>query len=153
MFGGGFVLKKGDRYLFGFDYSTQKWSKFNSLGQQGILKDSRRAALGMQFIPNKNAGTKEPYYKKIFYRAGFRYTDTYLELRSTVLKDYAITFGAGFPLRKIKIGEIYSQSIINLSFEIGQRGTTKNQLIRERYINTFVSFTLNDRWFIKRKYE
>ena len=153
MYGGGFVLKKGDKFLFGFDYSIQDWSRFSSFGQQGLLKDSRRMAVGIQYIPNKNAGTKESYLKKIFYRAGFRYADTYLELKNTPLKDYAVTFGAGLPLRKIKIGEMYSQSVINIGCEIGQRGTIANQLIRERYVNAFVSFTLNDRWFIKRKYD
>ena len=69
------------------------------------------------------------------------------------MKDYAITLGAGFPLRKIKVGETYSQSIINVGFEIGQRGTTENQLIQEKYFKAVVGITLNDRWFIKRKYD
>ena len=153
MFGGGFVIKKGDKWLFGADYSMQDWSSFSSLSQRNTLKNSQRVAVGMQFIPSKNSGTKEAYFKKIFYRVGARYTDTYLELRNTPLKDYAITFGAGLPLRKIKIGEMYSQSVINVGFELGQRGTTDNLLIRERYVNAFVSFTLNDRWFIKRRYD
>ena len=110
-------------------------------------------AVGAQYIPNKNAGTKESYFKKVFYRAGFRYTNSFLELQNTPLKDYAITFGAGFPLRKIKVGETYSQSIINIGFEIGQMGTTDTQLIKEQYVKAIVGFTLNDRWFIKRKYD
>ena len=110
-------------------------------------------SMGIQYVPNKNAGKGESYFKKIFYRAGFRYTDTYLDLRNTALKDYTITFGAGFPLRKIKVGETYSQSIVNVGIELGQRGTTDNQLIRERYMRVVVGFTLNDRWFIKRKYD
>ena len=153
MLGGGVVFKKGDKWLFGLDYSLQNWSEFDSFGQQGLLKNSSKIAFGMQYIPNKNAGTKEPYVKKIFYRAGFRYSDSYLELNNTALKDYAFTFGAGFPLRKIKVGEIYSQSVINIGFEIGQRGAVENNLIREKYVNAFISFTLNDRWFIKRKYD
>lgn len=153
MLGGGFVLKKGDKWLIGFDYSMQNWSEFNSFGQQGLLKNSQRIALGIQYIPNKNAGSKDSYFKRIFYRAGFRYTDTYLEIRNTALKDYAITFGAGFPLRKVKIGETYSQSIINFGFEIGKSGTMANQLIEQKYIKAVFSFTLNDRWFIKMKYD
>lgn len=153
MFGGGIVVKKGEKWLFGVDYSIQNWSEFDSFNQQGVLKNSSKLAVGIQYIPNKNAGTKELYVKKIFYRAGFRYSDSYLELNNSTIKDYAITFGAGFPLRKIKIGEMYSQSLINIGFEIGQRGTIENQLVREKYFNAFVSFTLNDRWFIKRKYD
>jgi hypothetical protein len=142
-----------DWWIFGVDYSMQDWSSFTSFGQSGILKNSQRIAVGIQYIPNKSAGTKEPYAKKIFYRAGFRYADSYLELQNTALKDYAVTFGAGFPLRKIKVGETYSQSVINVGFELGQWGTTENQLIREKYAKAVVSFTLNDRWFIKHKYD
>ena len=151
--GGGIVVKKGDKFLLGVDYSVQDWSAFDSFGQQGLLKNSERMSVGAQYIPNKGAGSKESYAKKIFYRAGFRYTDTYLDLNNTALKDYAFTFGAGLPLRKYKVGETYSQSIINVGFEIGQKGTTDNTLIRQRYVNVFLSFTLNDRLFIKRKYD
>ena len=76
MFGGGIVLRKGEKWLFGFDYSAQNWSEFDSFGQQGLLKNSSKMAVGIQYIPSKNAGTKEPYFKKIFYRAGFRYADS-----------------------------------------------------------------------------
>ncbi len=151
--GGGAVIKNGDKLLLGFDYSMQNWSVFNSFGQSGLLKNSERISVGLQYIPNKGAGSKEPYFKKIYYRIGFRYTDTYLELKNTALKDYAITFGAGLPLRKVKVGETYSQSVVNIGFELGQRGTIENDLIREKYFNVFLSFTLNDRWFIKRKYD
>jgi hypothetical protein len=161
LLGGGFIFKKGDRWLFGFDYSTQKWSEFNYFGQQGLLKDNAKMALGMQFTPRKNAGSKESYFKKMFYRAGFRYSNTYLNLKNVPLNDYAFTMGVGLPLRKIKIMGIadsdmdqkYYQSSVNIGCEIGQRGTTVNQLIRERYINVFVSFSLNDKWFTKRKYD
>ena len=151
--GGGVVIKKGTKWLFGFDYSVQDWSTFDSFGQKGLLGNSNRFAFGMQFIPNKNAAYKDGYYKKISYRAGFRYADSYLEIHNTQLKDYAITFGAGFPLRKIQVGQVYTQSIVNVGFEIGENGAIQNQLVRERYIKAIFSFTLNDRWFIKRKYD
>ncbi|MBI4945967.1 MAG: hypothetical protein HY840_06160 [Bacteroidetes bacterium] len=151
--GGGIVLKKSEKLLLGFDYSRQNWSTFTSLDGSSLLKNSQKIAVGIQFVPNKNAGKGESYLKKIFYRAGFRYTDTYLNLRNTAIKDYTITFGAGFPLRKIKAGETYSQSIINIGVELGQLGTTDNQLLKERYMKVVLGFTLNDRWFIKRKYD
>jgi hypothetical protein len=160
MAGGGFVLKKGDKWVFGFDYSMQNWSSFTSFGQTGLLKNSQRFAFGAQYIPNKNAGAKEPYGKKMFYRAGFRFSNSYLEgahlakVETNVpLNDMAITIGAGFPLRKIKVGEVQSQSIINVGFEFGQMGTTDYNLIKEKYVRAIVGFTLNDRWFIKRKYD
>lgn len=151
--GGGLVIRKGDRWMIGLDYTMQDWSSFSSFNQTGLLKNSNRLSFGIQYVPDKNAGSKEPYYKKIFYRAGFRMADTYLELNSTQLKDMAITFGAGFPLRKVRVLETFSQSVVNFGVELGQRGTTDNSLIRERYVKAVLGITLNDRWFIKRKYD
>ena len=37
--------------------------------------------------------------------------------------------------------------------EIGSRGTTDNNLIKENFIRFGIGLTLNDRWFIKTKYE
>jgi hypothetical protein len=159
MFGSGLVLKKGDKWLIGFDYSMQNWSSFISLNQTQPLKNSQQMALGAQYVPNKSAGVKEPYGKKIYYRAGFRYANSYLDAEKLAsgsnasLNDMAITMGAGFPLRKIKVGHNYSQSIINLALEFGSFGTLKNNLIRERYFRAVLAFTFNDRWFIPRKYD
>jgi hypothetical protein len=36
-----------------------------------------------------------------------------------------------------------------LSAELGQRGTEKNNLVRDRYLNLHLGFTLNDKWFQK----
>lgn len=159
MFGGGFVLKKGDKWLIGFDYGMQNWSLFSSFNPLQPLKNSQRFAIGVQFIPNKNAGIKEPYGKKIHYRAGIRYSNSYLDAEKLVnksnatLNDVAFSLGAGFPLRKVKVGQTYSQSIINFGLEFGRFGTLRNNLIREQYLRAVLAFTFNDRWFIPRKYD
>ncbi|MCY1380410.1 hypothetical protein D9M69_682310 [compost metagenome] len=57
-----------------------------------------------------------------------------------------MTMGLGLP-----IGGSFSN--INVGFEYGRRGTTHAGLIKETYANIFVSLSLNDRWFVKRKYE
>ncbi len=150
--GAGVTVKKGDKLLVSADYSTQDWSVFNSLGT-GALKNSSRVSCGFQYVPHKLASRKEPFFQRLHYRAGFRYSDTYLELNSSRLTDMAVTLGFGFPGNPRKIGEIYSQPIINFAVELGQRGTTDNGLILERYVKLSVSLTLNDRWFIKRKYD
>ena len=42
-------------------------------------------------------------------------------------------------------------SQLNLSCQIGRRGTSQGILISERYINFIFSMTFNDKWFNKRK--
>jgi hypothetical protein len=43
--------------------------------------------------------------------------------------------------------------MFNLGFIAGQIGTTDNNLIKENYGIVNVSFTFNDFWFFKRKYD
>jgi hypothetical protein len=70
------------------------------------------------------------------------------------LPEYGITLGFGFPLRRTRAGNgKYVQSMVNFAVEWGQRGTTDRSLLLENYWNFKLGFTLNDRWFIKRKYD
>jgi hypothetical protein len=82
----------------------------------------------------------------VTYRAGFNYENTGLIINNESINNYGITFGLGLPL-----GGSFSN--INVGFEYGKRGTTNSGLIEENYTNVFISLSLNDRWFVKRKYE
>jgi hypothetical protein len=44
-------------------------------------------------------------------------------------------------------------SNLNIGVEYGQKGTTKANLVRENYTNVVMSLSLNDKWFVKRKYD
>ena len=85
------------------------------------------------------------YYEKINYRGGLRYENTGLIINNTPIKDYAVTVGFGLPL----IG-VFSN--VNIGFEYGQRGTTSANLVQENYTNITIGFSLNDKWFQKRRF-
>jgi hypothetical protein len=57
-----------------------------------------------------------------------------------------ISLGFGIPMRK-------STSMINLSLELGRRGTTAYGLLQENYGSLHVNFSMFDIWFRKRQYE
>jgi hypothetical protein len=152
-FGAGIAVKQGERLLVGLDYSMQQWSKLTLFEETAELNNSMKLALGMQFVPKKNMDTKDSYFKRIHYRAGVQYRQTFLELRSTQLTETSVSVGFGLPLRLVKVGAQYSHSMVNFSIEAGQRGTIENNLIKEQFVRGLVSFTLNDRWFIKRKFD
>jgi hypothetical protein len=63
-------------------------------------------------------------------------------LRGNQLNDYGITFGVGLPFRNTKTS-------FNLGFVLGQRGTLKDDLIKENYFNINLSITFHDLWFFK----
>ena len=41
---------------------------------------------------------------------------------------------------------------MNASVELGRRGTSDAFLVEENFVNLQLSLSLNDRWFIERKY-
>lgn len=151
--GAGITIRKGDRIVIGADYTMQEWSKLKMFGEGSELNNSMKAALGFQLVPGRNLDTKDGYWKRVHYRAGAKYRQTYLELKGSQLTEYSFSFGLGLPLRVSRTGAFYTHSAVNFAVEIGQRGTLDNNLIREQFARALVSFTLNDRWFIKRKFD
>ena len=152
MLGFGFKLNN-EKWMIGFDYSMQNWSKFTAFNQSGYLTNSNRFSLGLQYTPDRTA-EKGSYLRRMNYRLGFRYENSYLLMgKDNQIKDMALSFGFGFPLRKLKVGDTYNQSVMNLSFELGERGTTDNNLVLERYFRVVLGFTLNEKWFNQRKYD
>ncbi len=79
------------------------------------------------------------------YRAGIRFEDTGLKIKNESINEFGISFGVGLP-----VGRFFSNA--NLGIEIGKRGTTNQNLIEENFINFQISLSLNDRWFVKRKF-
>lgn len=101
-------------------------------------------SLGGYFIPNYSAFSG--YFKRVVYRAGLKYEETGLVVNSESIKDKGFSLGFGLPITG-------SFSNVNLGFEFGQRGTTSSGLIQENYAKFSVGLSLNDRWFVKRKYD
>ncbi len=99
--------------------------------------------LGGFYIPNYDDLTS--YFKRITYRAGIRYRDMGLTVNHKDLHEFAVSFGLGLPA-----GGFLSN--MNIGVEYGQRGTTSAGLVQENFVNVFIGISLNDKWFIKRKY-
>jgi len=112
--------------------------------QAATYENSQKYSVGGYFIPNWNSFTS--YFEKIVYRGGLRYEKTGLVINGKSIEDKAITFGLGLPLRG-------TFSNINFGAELGRRGTRANNLVEENYSNFSISLSLNDRWFVKRKYD
>jgi hypothetical protein len=66
------------------------------------------------------------------------------------LKGFGITFGMGLPIRSNVLRG--SRSMLNIGLEYGKMGTTNENLIQENYFKIYLSATIFERWFIKRRY-
>jgi hypothetical protein len=141
------------KFLVGADYSIGKWSNLTIGGVNAGLQDSKTLNVGGQFTPNINA--LHSYFARTDYRVGFIYDQTYLNVYNTNIKKYAVTAGLGLPLAPNNGSTAFYK--INLSAEVGQRGTlestSQGNLVKERYVNIHLGFTLNDKWFQRFKYQ
>ena len=100
-------------------------------------------AVGGYYIPNYTSFSS--YFSRITYRAGLKYEKIGLVINNQSINDVGMTLGAGFPITG-------SFSNVNLGLEFGKRGTTDAGLIQENYFNFSLSFSFNDRWFVKSKF-
>ena len=118
---------------------TNRFSDINNVRYENSVKYS----VGGYYIPKYNSFNN--YFKKVVYRGGFRYEKTGLIINSEPINDMALTLGLGLPLSG-------TFSNVNVGFEIGKKGTTTANLVQENYANVSVSFSLNQQWFVKRKF-
>lgn len=145
----GFTFGKKNKFTAGFDYRTQNWTQSEFLGIKDSMANSHDYIFGLEYIPNAYSLIR--YLDRVRYRAGFRYSESYLQLRGSQLTEIGITLGAGFPIRdRIRRG---TQSSLNIILELGQRGTVKNNLIRETFGSLTLQLSLHDYWFEKQKYD
>jgi len=147
-YGVGVSFGKKNKFTVGADYRVQNWENALFLGHQDSLANSYKFVVGMEYIPD--ALSPISYYKRMKYRAGFRYSKSYIQLRETQLNEFGINFGVGLPTKSVFRGR---PSLMNISAEIGKRGTIENNLISEFYGLLSVQITLRDVWFRKLKYD
>jgi hypothetical protein len=143
-FGAGFSLVEKDRWLIGADFEWQNWENFSAFGVRDSLDNSWRVAVGGQYSPKHTSISS--LAKRMYYRMGIRYANSYLSIYNTPINEYGISFGLTIPLKK-------SRTAIDLGFEYGKRGTTDDNLIQENFLNFSVGFSIHENWFHKRKYQ
>jgi len=126
------------------DYRSNNWNEYKLFGVNDDLENSNRWSLGFEYVPDKKSINK--YYKMVRYRLGIYSSKTYLNLRNQQLDEKVVSFGFGLPLKR-------SGSLLNLSAELGQMGTTSYDLIKESFARFKIGFIFSDIWFVKRKYD
>jgi hypothetical protein len=140
----GVSLYKTYKWTIASDVTYQNWSAFRSFNSnESELSDSYRIALGGEYTPNVNS--IDNYLSRITYRMGANYENTPYQVNLEQLRDFGINFGVSLPVSRL--------SSLDLAFQLGQRGTTDNQLLRENYFRVYFGVTLNDKWFVRRKFD
>jgi hypothetical protein len=151
--GVGISIRKGDKWSAEFNYVRSDWRRsgmdkapgFAAVGDSkfsSTVSNSFRA--GFEIVPNRN--DIRYYFKKCAYRAGVYYDQSYYKLDGHSVNSMGITLGMTFPVYRLYNG-------ISVGVDLGQKASTRNNMIRERYAMIVVGFNIHDLWFIKNQYQ
>lgn len=141
LLGFGVSYEKLNMLMVGFDIETQQWNKTGEVNNQ--YNNAIKMALGVEWVPDYN--NVNSYFKRAKYSAGVNYSKLPYIVNNQALTDFGINFGASLPVSGF--------SSLELAFKWGQLGESSNGLIKETYYKIVIGATINDRWFIKRKYD
>ena len=142
----GLGVGKLRKWFIGAEYTFVNTSVFKSdliNIDNSSYEDASTISFGGFFIPEFSSFKSA--LKRLVYRSGIYFEKTGLIINNQSIKELGMTFGVGIP-----IGSMFSN--LNFALEVGKRGTTDANLVEEKFMNLKMSLSLNDRWFVKRKY-
>jgi hypothetical protein len=142
----GISLEKEYKWAIMADVSYQNWANYRGVQETDTLGRSLSISLGGQYIPNFTS-IQRGFWRRTIFQAGFQYLRTPFVVRNNVINEFSARLGMCIPLTKQG-----TFSMINLALVAGRRGTTQNNLIRENFLRIHLGATINDRWFIKPKF-
>ncbi|MCD6012695.1 MAG: hypothetical protein K0Q79_2557 [Flavipsychrobacter sp.] len=144
----GAMLVKNNKWGAGIDFSLAQWSGYKStpdtLMAAGVGSSSYKLSLGGELTPDVNSIRN--YLARVTYRLGMYYGTDYLKLNNTALPCYGVTAGASLPFRR-------SQSQLHFAVDVGRLGTTEKNLMQHTYVRFTLGVSINDRWFVRKKYD
>ena len=135
------------KWFVGTQIDFKKGETIQFLGQPFANQNSYKIAAGGWFLPNYN--NFRSYFSRVIYRYGAFYERGSLKINGTSINKFGISGGVLLPF---KTSSITRMSGLELGIEVGKRGTLKNNLINQNYINLKVGFNFADRWFRKTLY-
>lgn len=139
----GLSYEKFNKYTIGLDIKHSNWDTNAGFGEDNeTFRKTLTIAAGFEFIPDIT--DVNSYLSRIKYRVGISYQQLPYVIAGNHINDFGINFGWSLPVKGV--------SAVNMSFKLGQRGALNKDLIRERYFKFVLGATINDRWFVRRKY-
>jgi len=153
--GVGISFRGSDKWSVEFNYIRSDWKNcgldnttgFAVTGVGGTkfsATTSQSFRAGFEYIPNKN--DIRYYFKRCSYRAGIYYDQSYYKLDGNIVDTKGITFGITLPVFMFYNG-------VTLGVDIGQKGSLRNGMVRERYATFNIGFNIHDIWFQKQRYQ
>jgi hypothetical protein len=141
----GLSIQQVGKYTLALDYLRQDWSNFGETAERGSLRAWQRVAVGAEYMPDYLAYRQ--IWKRLAYRAGAFYEQTYIQLQDKSIDQWGFTGGLGVPI------SYQTVSRLHVGVEWSQRGIRSAGLIREQNLRLFVGISFVEPWFRPRKYD
>lgn len=137
-----------NKWFLSLQGDYKKGESITYFGKSFDLQDSYRISAGGWYLPNYN--NFRSYFSRVVYRYGAFYEKGSLKIAGQNINKFGVSAGVLLPFKNSSITRM---SGLELGLEVGKRGTLKNDLINQNYINFRVGFNFADKWFRKRLYE
>ena len=137
-------LEKKNSWFIGLQYESKLSSNFKNdfLDTQNVsYRDANSFSIGGFIIPDSSSLIS--YWKRVKYRFGIKNEKKSIIVNNLPINQFSLNLGLGLPVAGL--------SKANLGLEIGRIGNDVN-LIKENYFSLRLGLSLNDVWFIKRKF-
>ena len=136
-------LEKKNSWFIGAQYENKLSSGFENVFldiRNVSYRDANLISFGGYFIPDSSSLVS--YWKRVKYRLGIKNDKKSIIVNNLPINQFSLNLGLGLPIAGL--------SKANLGLEIGKIGN--DDLIKENYFSLRLGLSLNDVWFIKRKY-
>ena len=136
-------LEKKNSWFIGAQYESKLSSGFENVFldiRNVSYRDANSISFGGYFIPDSSSLVS--YWKRVKYRFGIKNDKKSIIVNNLPINQFSLNLGLGLPIAGL--------SKANLGLEIGKIGN--DDLIKEKYFSLRLGLSLNDVWFIKRKY-
>lgn len=140
--GAGISYLWNNRLLIGVDVTWMELSNVKYYSKENVFTDRFVYALGAEYVHDPNS---KSYVELMRFRLGANYSNSYAKVNGSDYNKWAITCGIGFPLPNTK-------TTLNLHIEYGQQGSVKNIGLVQQYGKIGIGVSLNERWFVKRRF-
>jgi hypothetical protein len=137
-------LEKKNNWFVGIQFENKLSSSFENsfLDIKNIsYRDSKVYSIGGYLI--QDASSLTSYWKRVKYRFGIKNEEKSIIVNNLPVNHFSLNLGLGLPLSGL--------SKANFGLELGKIGNNDNT-VKESYFALRLGLSLNDVWFIKRKY-
>ena len=145
----GLSVGKDKKWSAGIDYSfrdaIEVTGNLKNYNPKLMYESASNLSLGGFYVPRYNSISS--YWHRVVYRWGANIHKTGMMIDGTgdgveftPIDQFGMSFGVGLP-----VGTQLSR--LNLGFEFGQKGTTDNGLVEEKFFNFRLGLSLGNKWF------